>query len=45
MDLPHSWENGHALSRIRTPLGIKLYGNDTDKLQELAILMEQQLKP
>ncbi|GAA8825831.1 CusA/CzcA family heavy metal efflux RND transporter [Helicobacter pylori] len=32
------------LTGIRTPLGIKLYGNDTDKLQELAILMEQQLK-
>ncbi|RDU61341.1 efflux RND transporter permease subunit [Helicobacter sp. MIT 14-3879] len=32
------------LTGIRTPLGIKLYGNDTQVLQQLAVAMESKLK-
>ncbi len=32
------------LTGIRTPLGIKLYGNDSKKLQEISIAMESKLK-
>ncbi|MDD7568237.1 MAG: CusA/CzcA family heavy metal efflux RND transporter [Helicobacter sp.] len=32
------------LSGIRTPLGIKLYGNDTELLQEISLQIESRLK-
>ncbi len=32
------------LTGIRTPLGIKLYGNDHQKLEEIALKIEQKLK-
>ncbi|PAF48305.1 cation transporter [Helicobacter sp. 12S02232-10] len=32
------------LTGIRTPLGIKLYGNDVQKLQDISIQIEQKLK-
>lgn len=32
------------LTGIRTPLGIKLYGNDHEKLEEVALQIEQKLK-